>query len=90
MSVSTFLFLVTVTDFTGEEEDSLWKLSFKASGILLTRLTRNLPFFLIELLCLTLDDTEDIVIIGGKMYVEEGICVSVKVEEMFVVELLIL
>ena len=90
MSLSTFVFIVTVTDFTGEEEDSLWRLSFRASGILLTFLTRNLPFFLIELLCLTLDEMEDIVIFGGNTYVEEDNCVSTKVEALFVPQFLLL
>ena len=88
--MATFACSVTVTDFADEEECSLWRLSFRASGVLLTRLTRNLPFFLIELLCLSLGEMEDIVIMGCSMYAEEVICVSTKVEATFVLEFLLL
>ena len=75
-----------VTDFSGDEDASLFKLSFKPSGVLLTLRTRNLPFFLVELECLiTFDEAEeDIAIAGGKVYLVEDICVSVKEEVMSV------
>ena len=64
------LISVILTDFTGEQDASLFILSLLPSGVLLTLLTLNLPFFLIELACLRLlpDEEEDICIAGGTMY----------------------
>ena len=59
-----------LTDFTGEQEVSLLMLSLLPSGVLLTLLTLNLPFFLIELACLRLfpDDVEETDNTGGMIY----------------------
>ena len=62
-------------DFTGEQEASLFMLSLLPSGVLLTLLTLNLPFFLIEFACLRLfpDDVVETNIGGWIIYGEVAI-----------------
>ena len=63
-----------LTDLTGEEDESPFNPSLIPSGVLLTLLTRNLPFFLIELACLRApEDVDDMVITGCTIYAEEDI-----------------
>ena len=79
------LIAVILTDFTGEQDASLLILSLLPSGVLLTLLTLNLPFFLIELACLRLlpDEEEDICITGGTMYGTIAFWVLIMAESRF-------
>ena len=69
--------MIILTDLTGDEETSLLKFCLIPSGVLLTLLTRKRPFFLVELLCLSVPDDVDVTVItGGTIPVVEDICDS--------------